>query len=73
MSVEKEITIENLQQENAQLKNENEQLKKDLEQQKQFYFSQLRENAKLIAKAKSIAVLLADFAGVSVETDKLPF
>ena len=78
--MEKEITIENLQHEVAELKAanevlavENEQLKKDVEQQKQFYFSQLHENSKLITKAKSIAFLLADFANVSVEPSKLPF
>lgn len=66
MSVEKEITIENLQQENAQLKNELEAVKNESRNYQTWYREERASHETLKRKVKALVYLLADAVGVDI-------
>ena len=71
--MEKEITIENLQQENAQLKNELEAVKNESRNYQTWYREERDKYAALKRKVNALVCLLADAVGASVDAEKLPF
>lgn len=64
--MEKEITIENLQQENAELKAKVESLQKDRDNYYKWYNDERERANKMLRTVKALAQLTADAAGLEI-------